>query len=535
MMETHESYSDVEEDEEDATYYDAQCALNNGATANGCPPTPGVHSPCPSKDFKPPETANAPLQINTRPEIRKGCIWDIHLKVSPEIVQKEKLDSIYIERPRGVAGRTSSYLCLKVRSKLIKPVRELPFTKVAVVVNEGNTLDLSDNTLTLRVRFTARPRAVFHKHSDMMILVASIKRGDSVLCTDEKELIFRGGTGSIHSADNRQPPRRAKTKSDPQEDTDWVMAVKPVPVLPTPVEEAAWPSEKAFQEYEDVETTAKALACEDVISKTETAPPCPMQNVSPLHYDETFSALELNGLLTADYEPFGSVETGQFSSDAPYLPPSCAFPVPSMGSYMSPQLPYAVVYGKRRAYCRQCSDCMVYRGEGGGPCLECGCFPSQHMDLDADNFQVPSRKRGREEEGSTPKYLLETKYYQKMFFNCLHFMTLEEISTISLKAPIPLFVKDENSVYIFLNNTFSAFIIDIAQTEKVLYKSTQQVLGQLDSQIVLQQERTLLSQPPGTIKVFDVTIKRQTFQVMKQWNSLRDGKKVILGMVISAV
>lgn len=57
---------------------------------------------------------------------------------------------------------------------------------------------------TFRVKFTARPRTVFHKHADMMILIASLSQGDNMVSTTSLELIFRGGTGSIHSADNRK-------------------------------------------------------------------------------------------------------------------------------------------------------------------------------------------------------------------------------------------------------------------------------------------------------------------------------------------
>lgn len=149
---------------------------------------------------------NAPdFEIYTRPEIRKGCLWDIQLRFNPEFVKKHQLNQIHVEKPRG-ASDTATYLCLKIRSKLIKPIRELPFTKVATTVtSEGDVLYFNDfSTVTLKVKFTARPRAVFHKHSDMMILLVSVKRGERVIASNEAELIFRGGTGSIHSAETRK-------------------------------------------------------------------------------------------------------------------------------------------------------------------------------------------------------------------------------------------------------------------------------------------------------------------------------------------
>jgi hypothetical protein len=149
------------------------------------------------------------FEIYTRPEIRKGCLWDIQLRFHPDFVKKHQLTQIHVEKPRGASDNVT-YLCLKIRSKLIKPIRELPFTKVAnTVTSEGDILYFNDfSTVTLKVKFTARPRAVFHKHSDMMILLVSVKRGERVLASSEAELIFRGGTGSIHSAETRKANSR---------------------------------------------------------------------------------------------------------------------------------------------------------------------------------------------------------------------------------------------------------------------------------------------------------------------------------------
>jgi hypothetical protein len=156
-----------------------------------------------------PSTINTPdLDIYTRPEIRKGCLWDVQLRFKPEFVKQHQLTHISVEKPRGASDNT--YLCLKIRSKLIKPIREIPFTKVAqTVTSEGEVLYFNDfSTVTLKVKFTARPRAVFHKHSDMMILLVSVKKGERVIASSEAELIFRGGTGSIHSAETRKATSR---------------------------------------------------------------------------------------------------------------------------------------------------------------------------------------------------------------------------------------------------------------------------------------------------------------------------------------
>jgi len=204
--------------------------------------------------------------------------------------------------------------------------------------------------------------------------------------------------------------------------------------------------------------------------------------------------------------------------------------------------PYTIVHDKRRGKCRKCqSECLFYRGEGG-PCNECGCFPSQHVDLDNNNNNNKKRTRWQSEDEDEndelprkrPRYLLETKFYQKLFFNCLHFMTLEEISAVCSRAPVPIFVKDESSVYIYINTTFCAFIMDISRTERILHKTTSQVLGQSEALDVVKQEKFLMTHDQGTLKTFNVNIHKQTYRVMKQWTVLRDGKKVIVGAVVSS-
>jgi len=93
---------------------------------------------------------------------------------------------------------------LSVRSKLIRPVKELPFCKVGDIVNESDPVEVTNGGATVRVKFTARPRTVFHKHADMMILVANLMAGGELITSSALELIFRGGTGSNHSADSKK-------------------------------------------------------------------------------------------------------------------------------------------------------------------------------------------------------------------------------------------------------------------------------------------------------------------------------------------
>jgi hypothetical protein len=148
------------------------------------------------------------LVVSTRPEIRKGCSWDITMRFTSEIITKFGLKTIFVEKPRASSpGRDTFYLCIKVRSKLMQPRRELGFRKVAEFENEVETVELNEQGVAiLKVKFTQRPRSVFHKHSDTMILAVALKsaKDDRVVVSDEHELVFRGGTGSVHSADARK-------------------------------------------------------------------------------------------------------------------------------------------------------------------------------------------------------------------------------------------------------------------------------------------------------------------------------------------
>eukprot|EP01125_Pyxidicula_operculata_P006226 TRINITY_DN2165_c0_g1_i2.p1 TRINITY_DN2165_c0_g1~~TRINITY_DN2165_c0_g1_i2.p1 ORF type:complete len:385 (-),score=48.81 TRINITY_DN2165_c0_g1_i2:156-1310(-) len=205
-------------------------------------------------------------------------------------------------------------------------------------------------------------------------------------------------------------------------------------------------------------------------------------------------------------------------------------------STQSPSVPqqYSVVYGKRRGSCTICEgDCSVYLG-AGGPCNECGCFPAQHIDLDR-----PNRKRARENVEEPPskraKYLMDTIYFRKLFFNSLQYMTMSELSNVSKSAPVPIFVKDEESVYIYMNPTFCSFIMDVTRSERIQNQNPIQLVGQVEGGDIVRQDQYLMSLQQGTAKTFDVNIKKQSLKVMKQWITLRDGQRVIVGAVVSSL
>jgi len=205
-----------------------------------------------------------------------------------------------------------------------------------------------------------------------------------------------------------------------------------------------------------------------------------------------------------------------------------------------------IVYGKRRGACSSCKgECSNYRGEGG-PCDECGCFPARHIDLDKPSTgSLKKRKREVDSDNDSDdiddaprekrlRYTLETKYFQKLFFNCLHFLSLTELSSICGRAPVPVFVKDINSVYIYVNPTFCNFILDLTRSDQVLNQSTTQVLGRDGTEIARQEQLMITEEEENKPREYDLTIKKQNFRVMKQWSSMRDGQRVIIGAVVSA-
>jgi len=77
------------------------------------------------------------------------------------------------------------------------------FERVGVIVSETDKINVYKNIAALRVKFTTRPRKVFHKQSDVMILVATIQKGSEVVCSCSSDLIFRGGTGSLYKPESR--------------------------------------------------------------------------------------------------------------------------------------------------------------------------------------------------------------------------------------------------------------------------------------------------------------------------------------------
>jgi len=147
-------------------------------------------------------------------EIRKDSIWEIQIKFDTKLFERHAVTNfVLLNHKKNIKLKkfeeSEYYIDLKVRSKLLRdPIRELPFEKVGVVMNESDCVDVHKDSASVRVKFTKRPRSVFHKQSDMMILVVTLNKGSKRICSTAQELIFRGGTGSVHSAEKKKKSRK---------------------------------------------------------------------------------------------------------------------------------------------------------------------------------------------------------------------------------------------------------------------------------------------------------------------------------------
>lgn len=581
------------------------------------------------------------LMISTRPEIRKGCVWEVQLRFSADIIKKHGLKQIYIEKPKNSAAKEVAYLCLKVRSKLITPRRELAFRKVAEIENDTEFLELNEfGVITLKVRFTQRPRAVFHKHADVMILMVNLKssRTDQSITYDEHELIFRGGTGSQHSADNRkkmwtdngasneqqqqqqynmqQNNAQSNSFMDPPSsglDSEVLNAAELVsdfltgqssglmqghpfqsliasPTLGgmsltsglddlTPASLASMDtlcnSFLSNTPSSIASLTGSSAASNSFLSSntniTTSSAAFLSSNMSAQMSDSSAFGLDTSDLLNSSRSFFSSGTLLDCPSDTFAQLPSTA---PSMfssshsttsssssASLTASALPvitqsatpskFTVVFDKRRGACTRCkTECEVYQGTGGS-CNNCGCFPAMHLDVDKPAHEQMCKKRKHdavEDDDETSesdtdqtmppmkrrKYILETEFYQKLFFKSIAFMTLDELASLCNNAPIPLFVKDENSVYKYVNTSFCNFILDTVRKDNIVNKRTNQVLSGHEADEVVKMDKYLMTRE-GKIMTFNVAVNRQEYRVIKLYTRLRDGMKVVVGAVVSSL
>jgi hypothetical protein len=97
-----------------------------GVLSAPVPPTYGADASAGSLDTFTNVNTRSDLAISTRPEIRKGCSWDIYLRFAPELKLASK--RIWAEKPRQIApskdlaspSQIQYYLCLKVHPQTLR-------------------------------------------------------------------------------------------------------------------------------------------------------------------------------------------------------------------------------------------------------------------------------------------------------------------------------------------------------------------------------------------------------------------------------
>lgn len=517
------------------------------------------------------------LVVSTRPEIRKGCSWDINLRFTLEIISKFGLKTIFVEKPRAASpGRDAFYLCIKVRSKLMQPRRELGFRKVAEVENDLETIELNEQGVAvLKVKFTQRPRSVFHKHSDTMILVVALKsaKDDRVVVSDEHELVFRGGTGSVHSADARKKMILAgeMKKAADLPAFGGSSLHQPAMHISRAVERPYLDSEESEDGATAHHVAASTRPLEADLSAQPQCEPLTVQIFETLREDYASSSVmnEYKDEMELYQMPWLSAETGTMSAFAPGAADALLASHVTTGeteNIAADEAKFTYDGGTRRnfagLFCSPVSErrLLLEADTSSAVVLDDGpqidsmtqreptSIPSAGMPS-YEGVQTRGRKRSMQDRDMTPpapaaddhgaafspaakrpKYSLEDRYFQKLFFKTLPFLTLEELRSVCGQAPIPMFVKDEQGVYKWANHIFCAFILD-ANMETVINRRPSQFLNAQEGEEVVKSDQYLLQREPGLIQTFDLNVKCQPYKVMKMYTRLRDGNRVVVGAV----
>lgn len=634
------------------------------------------------------------MQLSTRPEIRKGCVWEVQCTVSEPYASSIKEFS-----PTKING-TFPYLHLVVKSKLLKT--EIAFAKVGQLLHEDKPFKIDKgNTVVLHIKFTARPRAVFQKHSDMMILVATIKKGEQTLCAGETELIFRGGTGSAHSADSRKggpkggvsggvgmiqaqdasgllmglqgqgfpmmrgvpsplgikqevgpmggyampahafphmngamlPPHLQPFPGvmghpaslnglsnplhfQPQSQYQFQMEQFCMTQLAPRVEEfdsqELWndflqnkgsiDTSSIHQSFDDLIKTDLWSESANFISHPHNNSASNNTNDDHLNNDEMGVALDQSDSLVTRLDndasgKFGanlsvsnnnSTNSNTVSDNhmAPFAAgqsePPVSLPIKreentnSSDNNNVEEIEIEIVEApkserKDDSIPSKPASNLVTSANSSGIDLKSdgdattnsnhvGNVPIPHGEIVTAELLKPHESMDGEDEtarkrkfdqlqdgrsnpnsqssnsnGSLTKKSKHDSTFQNMFFLCLHFMTLPQIAGVCSTSPLPIFVKNSNSVFIYINPAFCNFIMGVSGVESVVLNKTgvQDVLeSREESSTVIDQDKWILTQEEGAIKTFQSIFNQKSYQVLKQWVTLPDGQRVIIGVII---
>lgn len=495
------------------------------------------------------------MQVVVRPEIRKGCVWALQFKFSDTIVNQMS------EFSTNEFNTTKTpFLQLTVKSKLLQT--ELPFSKVAQLLNDGANIPINkSNTAVLNVKFTSRPRTVFHRHSDVMILLAVIKKGDEILCVDELELIFRGGTGSVHSADNKKGipsgPPTGFVKMEFRGGPDQLAGLKPGDhgegFYPRPGGEF-----EGAPEHWPIDLSQKGL---------------PMGAVTPQIFDELmrneahaqqWNEAQGQGLpfphfhhafqqqLQQQHFQFQQPHHPQFPhlQHLQHLPhmqhPHLQHPHLQHPHMQHPHLQHAQhgqahMIGQPQQRPQEQSETL----EENNKVNQEQVTEAQLQQLQQEQSEVPQEDQLKSEEkkeiesnilpsNGSPQKKIKTEKdedFKSLFFNCLPFMQLPQLSNMCNTITVPIFVKNVNSEIIYANNPCYRFIGDITGVKPSEITELQTVFNSLLDVGEADNDKFVLTQPEREQVTSDVVIRDISCQFVKQWSNLPDGQTVIIVLV----
>jgi len=137
-------------------------------------------------------------------EIRKDSQWKIKIVFSKYLIESYQMKNVIIIT--NVPGNEEVitkmdgcfYIELKARSKLCVPIKEVAFNQFCIIFGGASSYRINKKgEISMDCKFFQRPRNVFHKHMDMIILISTLFYGMNEICSTKEELIFRGGTGRL--------------------------------------------------------------------------------------------------------------------------------------------------------------------------------------------------------------------------------------------------------------------------------------------------------------------------------------------------
>lgn len=143
------------------------------------------------------------------------------------------------------------------------------------------------------------------------------------------------------------------------------------------------------------------------------------------------------------------------------------------------------------------------------------------MDVERTNEGF-DRKEKKFKAGSNEGALEE---FRQLFFQCLPFMPLSNITAVCATASVPVFVKNEASQFIFANDKFFLFLSEIGSTSPPTNTHELQILFNalfVEDSIVQKYEERIIPTHPGI---------HSNHKFIQQRCTLPDQQVVIIGLV----